>query len=315
MTTPAAHTYDRDDLALLLAPRQAEIMRLFWSHGPATVREVRARLASDDVPAYTTIATICVRLAERGLLQQRMEESVQTERQAYVYTPLTSEADFVRMAVEQQLDDLLAHYPELVCAYVTPRVQREGVGGPASCMDDRAPESDVEWQGEHDRIEMANSKLKTQNVELVAALIERAEMAERQAAAWEAEAQRAKQLEQIATVRLERAEARAKEWEAAAHRATAQALVAEEDANAVIRRAALQGHAAARSAPEHYTFAGVCRVCNAPVSDALARRRDGLRVCAAETCQQEACRRDHAAKQRQLRARRRMEREQVRRGG
>jgi hypothetical protein len=241
-----------------------------------------------------------------------MEESVQTERQAYVYTPLTSEADFVRMAVEQQLDHLLAHYPDLVCAYVSPRVRRADAGGSASCMGDRAPESNVVYQGEHDGIEMANSELKTQNAELVAALTERAEVAERQAAAWEGEAQRAKQGEQIATARLERAEARAMEWEAAAHRATAQAQAAEEDASVVIRRAALQEYGATRSAPEYYDPAGVCRVCNAPVADAPARRRDGLRVCAEEACQQEACRRDHAAKQRQLRARRRMERERER---
>jgi predicted transcriptional regulator len=314
MTTPAAHTYDRDDLALLLAPRQAEVMRLFWNHGPATVREVRQRLASDDIPAYTTIATICVRLAERGLLQQRMEVAGCDDRQAYVYTPSTSEADFVRTAVEQQLDGLLAHYPELVCAYVTPRVQRGGVGEPASCMGDRAPENDVARQGERDRSEMRISELKTQNSELVAALIERAETAERQAAAWEAEAQRAQQGEQITTARLEQAEARAIQWEAAARRATVQALAAEEDASAIVRRVALQEYGAARSAPEHYDPAGVCRVCNAPVADVPARRRDGLRVCADEACQREACRRDHAAKQRGLRARRRMEREQVARG-
>ncbi|MFL5800968.1 MAG: hypothetical protein ACJ8CR_04425 [Roseiflexaceae bacterium] len=87
---------------------------------------------------------------------------------------------------------------------------------------------------------------------------------------------------------------------------------AEEEADAIIRRVALQQHAAARSAPEHYDPAGVCRVCNQAVPDAAARRRDGLRVCAGEACQQEARRRDRAAKQRQLRARWRMRREHER---
>jgi hypothetical protein len=82
---------------------------------------------------------------------------------------------------------------------------------------------------------------------------------------------------------------------------------AEEEANVVIRRVELQEYGAARLAPEHYALAGVCRVCNAP-----ARRRDGLRVCAGDPCQREACRRDHAAKQRGLRARRRTEREHER---
>jgi hypothetical protein len=42
----------------------------------------------------------CVRLVERGRVQQRMEEAGCQDRQAYVYTPSTSEAGFVRMAVE-----------------------------------------------------------------------------------------------------------------------------------------------------------------------------------------------------------------------
>ena len=34
MTT---HLESAQDLALLLGPREADIMRLFWTHGPATV--------------------------------------------------------------------------------------------------------------------------------------------------------------------------------------------------------------------------------------------------------------------------------------
>ena len=31
------------DLALLLGPREADIMRLLWTRGPATVREIQDR--------------------------------------------------------------------------------------------------------------------------------------------------------------------------------------------------------------------------------------------------------------------------------
>ena len=56
-----------DGLTLLLGPRQADVMRVFWSHGPATGRELHARLGAAHGLAYTTLATICVRLADKGI--------------------------------------------------------------------------------------------------------------------------------------------------------------------------------------------------------------------------------------------------------
>jgi predicted transcriptional regulator len=298
MTTPTNHADARGGLTLLLGPRQADLMRLLWAHSQATLRQLQQWLAESDL-AYTTIATHCARLVEKGLLrQQRIEESDQRDCRARLYTPLLSQEDFVRAAVEHQLDGLLAHYPDLVCSYVTEHIQHTGASVPA----DRTTENNTGRQDEQDRIEIRNSKLKTQNLELAAAQ-------------WEAEARRAQHQAKLATARYERAEARTREWEATARRATAQALAAEEEADTIIRRVALQQHAAARSAPEFYVPSGVCRVCNAPVSEVSARRRDGLRVCAEEMCRQEARRRDHAAKQRQQRARWRTRREQVPQGG
>lgn len=85
-------------------------MRLFWDRGPATVRQLQCWLKDSDL-AYTTIATLCTRLVEKGLLRQQVGVSDQPDRRAaaYVYTPLIAEADFVRAAVAQQLDGLLAH--------------------------------------------------------------------------------------------------------------------------------------------------------------------------------------------------------------
>jgi predicted transcriptional regulator len=59
------------DLALLLGPREADIMRRLWSGGPATVREIHSHLTTDPPLAYTTIMTTCVRLWEKGLLERR----------------------------------------------------------------------------------------------------------------------------------------------------------------------------------------------------------------------------------------------------
>ena len=71
MPIQSLHLESAQDLALLLGPRQAEIMRLLWTRGPATVREIHTVLASKATLAYTTVMSICVRLAEKGLLERR----------------------------------------------------------------------------------------------------------------------------------------------------------------------------------------------------------------------------------------------------
>src|SRR5689334_18881307 len=103
-------------LALLLGPRQAEVMRLFWTYGAATVREIHGRLSTEPALAYTTVMTICVRLREKGLLTR---EQIDTGKRrapsgdAYRYTPTITEAAFTRSAVAARLEELRSHFPAL----------------------------------------------------------------------------------------------------------------------------------------------------------------------------------------------------------
>jgi predicted transcriptional regulator len=122
MSTSSFHLNAAQDLALLLGPREADIMRLLWSRGPATVRELHTWLITDPPLAYTTIMTICVHLTEKGLLDRRHvapSDARSRQRNAYVYTPRLSEPEFARSAVGQRINQLLTHYPAFVEAHVT----------------------------------------------------------------------------------------------------------------------------------------------------------------------------------------------------
>jgi predicted transcriptional regulator len=80
------HLEAAQDLALLLGPRQADIMRLLWMRGPATVREIHTWLIPSGPIAYTTVMTICVRLADKGLLEkQRLTAAEKGERSGKAY--------------------------------------------------------------------------------------------------------------------------------------------------------------------------------------------------------------------------------------
>src|SRR5690242_2353616 len=93
-------------LTALLGPLQAEVMRCFWTHGAATVREIQSRVDCETPLAYSTILTSCLRLLEKGLLERRRvtdADQPSRPRSAYVYAPRLSEEAFTRAAMAPQL--------------------------------------------------------------------------------------------------------------------------------------------------------------------------------------------------------------------
>lgn len=130
LPAPYANVLDnaapQNGLALLLGPRQADVMDLFWMYGPATVREIHARLAVDPPLAYTTVMTICVRLTEKGLLErERIDGGGHSTPvgHPYRYAPAIGEEAFVRTAVAARLAEFQEHFPALFDAPVSPRVR------------------------------------------------------------------------------------------------------------------------------------------------------------------------------------------------
>jgi predicted transcriptional regulator len=313
MTTPDRHSDALDGLSLLLGPRQAQIMRLFWAFGSATAREIHTRLLQDTALAYTTVATICARLAEMGLLHQQLvtgsNGSVRyppTNR----YTPLISEADFVRTEVSQQLDRLLTHFPAIVCD----RIARSGQLRPSSDgIEQTTDRASVEGLLAYLRAcQTADGQpIDTTALDMIATVLTRAEAAERLAVAQAAEANRAQLQAQAATRRAVAAECQAEDWKAEAHRAHQRALLLqEEEAAAAQHRVQMQEYAKAKAVVEHYGPEGICRVCGQAAPYIPTRRRDGLRFCINPECKREAHRRDNLAKQRQFKERRRLQRAQ-----
>lgn len=78
----------------LITERQADVMRILWNEGSATVREAKEQMA-DDL-AYTSVLAIFQTLYERGHVRY------EHEGKAYRYFPLTSRED----AAEQFADHL-----------------------------------------------------------------------------------------------------------------------------------------------------------------------------------------------------------------
>jgi predicted transcriptional regulator len=290
MTT---HLESSQDLALLLGPREADIMRLFWTHGPATVREIHAHLTTTTPLAYTTIMTTCVRLWEKGLLERRrvtVGDPRARQRNAFVYTPRLSEAVFTNAAVTQRVDRLRTHYPALVHAQIT--------GTPALIRSGSSDRARVEHVLAYLGMlrDPHGQPIDDTVLATITALLERAEAAERSAATRETEIQAAEQRAAAAEQRAAAAEQRAQASEQLAARLTA--------TNAP-PRAAPTNRPAPAPIYDYRDVAGICRVCGRKAPPQPASRRDDLRVCREERCRIEARRRDNVVKQRRARERRR----------
>ena len=78
---------------------ELSVLKSFWDHGPATVRELIERLSTDS--AYTTVQTLVTRLVEKG--------HVRADRRglAHVFTAVTAREELAHKRVEEVASSLL----------------------------------------------------------------------------------------------------------------------------------------------------------------------------------------------------------------
>lgn len=94
----------------MLGQREQDIMNFLWSHGAATVAEVRAGLEVDL--AYTTVLTILRNLEAKGVV--RREE----EGRAHRYFPVVEREEARESAVRRLIDRFFAGSPESLLTHL-----------------------------------------------------------------------------------------------------------------------------------------------------------------------------------------------------
>jgi predicted transcriptional regulator len=91
---------------LELAPLELDCMHALWILGPATVRDVRDRIAPHRPRAYTTIMTILDRLARKGAVERSKVG------RAYLYRANLSAEEARTHAVGQVIENFFGGSPE-----------------------------------------------------------------------------------------------------------------------------------------------------------------------------------------------------------
>ncbi|MDP2211298.1 MAG: BlaI/MecI/CopY family transcriptional regulator [Candidatus Aquicultor sp.] len=84
-----------------LGELEADIMRVVWGMGGATVKDVFEELYPDKHLAYTTIMTVMSRLANKNVLKQDRSGT------AYMYTPNVSQEDMANAMITQVVEKVM----------------------------------------------------------------------------------------------------------------------------------------------------------------------------------------------------------------
>jgi predicted transcriptional regulator len=95
---------------IVFTDRELDVMAVLWDHGPATVAEVRERLA--DELAYTTVLTLLRILEEKGYVAH--EEA----GRAYRYYPLVERQAAGTSALRRLTRKLFRGSPEMLLTHL-----------------------------------------------------------------------------------------------------------------------------------------------------------------------------------------------------
>jgi predicted transcriptional regulator len=97
-----------------LGPLEAEILKIIWQLGSATVKDIHDRILDDPDRelAYASVTTILNRLTKKGWLACNKQE------RSFIWQPLLSEAEAQSLQAYEQLHQFLAiGNPEIVAAF------------------------------------------------------------------------------------------------------------------------------------------------------------------------------------------------------
>jgi predicted transcriptional regulator len=104
---------------------EAQVLNILWAgNGPLTPRDVHDQLAGDRDLAYTTVTTILVRLADKGLVSR------EKSGRAFAYSPTVTEEQRTAARMAELLDATAD--PQLALTQFVSRLstkQRAGLRG------------------------------------------------------------------------------------------------------------------------------------------------------------------------------------------
>lgn len=97
-----------DGVSKLLGPLEGEIMEVMWGRQSATVRDVTTTLQAGRPVAYTTIMTVMINLADKGLLRR-----TPLDKRTHLYEVAETREAFIQQANARVVQALVQDFGEL----------------------------------------------------------------------------------------------------------------------------------------------------------------------------------------------------------
>lgn len=108
--TPGSFYFDPDGsgAAVFLGPTEARLMELLWRQGPMSGKQAQHYLRREGTIAYTTVVTILIRLADKGLV-----ERLKVGR-SFLWQPLVERDQFLADRIGRVESCLARNFPKQV---------------------------------------------------------------------------------------------------------------------------------------------------------------------------------------------------------
>lgn len=111
------------DFNSLLSPLEGDVLRVLWPDKSMRVREIHTRLKEKRKVALSSVAVICDRLHDKGIVARKIETARGGVR--YVYYPTQDKNSFEKSVVEKTVNKLIETFGHTAVSYFNERFKKK----------------------------------------------------------------------------------------------------------------------------------------------------------------------------------------------
>ncbi len=110
------------DFDSLLSPLESSVLKVLWPGKKLRVKEIHTKLKNKV--ALSSVAVICDRLHDKGLLKRNIETS-EKDCVRYVYFPSQNKTNFEKSVIDKAVNNLIDAFGSTAVAYFNDRFKRK----------------------------------------------------------------------------------------------------------------------------------------------------------------------------------------------
>ncbi len=107
----------------LLSPLEADVLKILWPNKKMRVKEILLKFKGKKT-ALSSIAVICDRLHDKGLLKREIEKS-EKDCVRYVYYPSQDKNNFEKSVIDKTVNKLIQTFGQTAVSYFNERFKHQ----------------------------------------------------------------------------------------------------------------------------------------------------------------------------------------------